>query len=98
MRFPNGPWLQPLAQKFRRQNVGHFLDLVAAARMALHVNAQRAEFFDPAPYGGAGHADFARDLRAADDDHGVVGKQRQQRVNAAVGRARQGGLRHGHSE
>ena len=88
---------QPFAEKLRRQHIGHFLDLVAAARMALYLDAERAEFFDPAPYGEAGDADFAGDLRPADHDHGVVGKQRQERVNAAVGRARlEGGLRHGH--
>ena len=42
--------VQPLAQHFRRENVGHPLDLIAGARMALHADAQGAQFFDPAPH------------------------------------------------
>ena len=86
--FSERPRMQPPVQQLRRENIGHFFDLIAGARMALHADAQRAQFFNPAPHGAARHADFAGDFRAADDDHRVVGEQRQQRVNAAIGRAR----------
>ena len=69
----------------RRENVGHAFDLIAGARMALHADAQRAQRFDPAPDRRARHADFVRDLCAADHDHRVFGEQREQRVDAPVG-------------
>ena len=42
----------------------------------------------------AGDADFAGDFRAADDDHRVVGEQREERIDAAIGRARKSCVRH----
>ena len=41
---------QPLAQNFRRENVRDSFDLIAGAGMALHADAQGAQFFDPAPH------------------------------------------------
>ena len=96
--LPERPRMQPPVQQLRRENVRHFFDLIAGARMALHADAQRAQLFDPVPHGAARHADFAGDFRAADDDHRVVGEQREQRVDAAVGRARKSGVRHGSSD
>ena len=61
--FSEWPWRQPLAKNLRREDVGNFLDLIAAARMSLHANAQGAKFLDPAPHGGARHADFAGNFR-----------------------------------
>ncbi len=88
---------EPLAQNFRSENVRHFFDLIAVARVALHANAESSKSFDPTPHSRTGHAYFAGNFRAADDDHGVVGKQRQERVNPAIGRTRQGCLCFGHS-
>ena len=81
-------------QQFRREDVRHLFDLIPGARMALHSNAQRAQPLDPAPHSEARHACFPCDFRAADDDHAVVGKQRQQRVNAPIGRTRECAVRH----
>ncbi len=86
--------MQPPVQQFRCEDVGHLFDLIAGARMALHAHAQRAQLFDPAPHGEARYADFARDFRAADDNHRVVGKQREQRVDAPIGRSRKSCVRH----
>ena len=61
--------------------------------MALHPHAERAQFFDPAPDLLPRDADFFGDFRAADDDGRVFGEQRQQRVNAPVGGAREIAIR-----
>ncbi len=71
---------------------GRALDVIAGVRVALNAHAELAQFFDPAPDLLARNADFLGDFRAADDDGGVFGEQREQRVNAPVGYARQ--IRH----
>src|SRR4029077_20746635 len=79
--FSEGAGMESLVQNLRREDVGTPLDLIAGARMALHANAERAQFFDPIPYSAARHANFAGDFGAANDDHGVVGEQREERVD-----------------
>ncbi len=81
--------IETVAQKLRDENVRHALDVVAGARMSLQLHAERAQFFDPAPDLLPRYADFFGDFRAADDDGGVFGEQREERVNAAVGGARE---------
>src|SRR6266481_7338221 len=90
--------MQTLAKELRHEHVRHLLDLIPVPGMPFHANAQAAKFFDPAPHGEARHADFSRDLRSADHNQGVVGEQRQERVDAAVGRSSWSRLRHNGSE
>jgi hypothetical protein len=66
--------------------------VIAGVRVALHAHAQLAHFLNPAPDLLAGDADFLGDFRAADDDGRIFGEQREQRVDAPVGDARQ--IRH----
>src|ERR1700676_3201566 len=76
--------VQTFTKKLRYEHVWNLLDLVPAARMPFHANAQRPKFFDPPPDGRACHTDFASDFRPADHDHGVIGKHREERVDATV--------------
>ena len=81
--------VESMAQHLRSENVRHALDVVAGARVAFDPHAEGAQFFDPAPDLLARDADFLGDFGAADDDGRVFGEQRQQRVNAPVGGARE---------
>src|SRR5260221_12222274 len=78
--------VQTSAKKLRHEHIRNLLDLIAGARMPFDANAQIAEFFDPAPDGRACHADFASNFRPADHDHRVVGKHREERVDATISR------------
>src|ERR1700682_5992468 len=86
--------VQSFVEKLRYKHVSYLLNLVAAPGNSFHANAQGTKFFNPTPNSRAGNADFARDLRSADHNHRVVGKQRQQRVDATVSRPTQICLRH----
>src|SRR6202011_2791489 len=67
--------VQSFTEKLGHKHVRHLLDLIPATRMSFHTHAQSAKFFDPSPHSGSSHANFARDLRSANYDHSVVGKQ-----------------------
>src|ERR1700683_2800049 len=57
--------------------------------MTLHANSQFAHFLYPAPRLLPRHADLFGDLFAADDDCRILRQQRQQGIDAPVGRSRQ---------
>src|SRR6185437_9576497 len=83
--------MQPAAEHLWDENIGHALDVVAGARMALHSNTKRAELLNPSPYLLPRDADFFCDLRAADHDGGVFRQESEQRVDATVRGAGQDG-------
>jgi hypothetical protein len=62
--------------------------------MALYPDAQRAQLFNPSPDGEARYTNFPGNFRAADNDYGVVCKQREQRVNSPIRRPGKSCLRH----
>ena len=76
--------VESMAQQLRNQNVGRALDVVAGAGVSLNAYAQLAQRLNPAPHLLPRHANFFGDLRAADDDGRILGKERQQPVNAPV--------------
>src|SRR6202040_1445540 len=78
------------AEELRREDIGNALNMVAGGGMSFHADAQSAQVFDPAPELLAGDADLLGDLRAADDDGGIFGKEGEQRVDATVGGAGKG--------
>ena len=77
--------VEAVAQELRNENVRRALDVVTSVRMTFEFYAQRAQFFDPAPDLLPRYADFFGDFCAADDDGGIFGEQRQERINAPVG-------------
>ena len=88
-----------VAEKLRRQNVGHALDVIAGGGVSLDANAEGAQLFDPAPDLLAGDANLPGDFCAADNDGRIFGEERQQGVDTAVGGAGKGGhARGGHWE
>jgi hypothetical protein len=88
------PRMQPPVQQLRRQNIGHLFDLIPGPRMPFHADAEGAQLFDPVPHSPTRHADLSSDFCPADNNHGVVGKQRKQRVDAAISRLRKSRVRH----
>lgn len=78
-----------MAEKLGGEDVWNALDVVSGAGMPFYAYAQTAHFLDPAPNLLACNADFLGDFLSADDDGGVLGKEREQRVDAPVGCARQ---------
>jgi hypothetical protein len=80
---------QAVAEKLWGENVGDAFDVIAGASMAFHADSQSAHFLDPAPNLLSIYADFFGDFFSADDDGGILGEECEQRVDAAVGCARQ---------
>ena len=76
-------------QELRNQDVRNSFEVVARPRVTFHPDAELAQRLHPAPYLLPRLSDFLRDFRAADHNRRVLDEQRQQRVNAPVGGARQ---------
>jgi hypothetical protein len=55
--------------------------------MAFYLDAEFAQLGDPSPNRGACDANFFGDFLAADDEHGAIGKQGEERVELAIGGA-----------
>src|ERR1700751_4785202 len=71
---------QLVAEKLWGEDIGNALDVIAGGGMSFHEDAESAQLFDPAPDLLARHADFLRDLSAADDDGGIFGEEGEQGV------------------
>ena len=79
---------QAVAEELRGQDVRDAFDVISGASVAFYAYSQPAHFLDPAPNLLARYTDFFGDFFSADDDGGILGEEREQRVDAAVGRAR----------
>ena len=62
--------------------------MIAGTGVAFYAHPQFAHFLDPAPNLLARYTDFLGDFFSADDDGGILGEEREQRVDAPVGCAR----------
>ena len=71
-------------KKLGGEDVRDALDVIARAGMAFDIDAGFAELLNPGPDGLALDADFFGDLRAADDDGGILGQKGEQGVNSAI--------------
>src|SRR5438132_1414312 len=73
---------QAALKHVRCQEVGDLFEEIACSRMALRAYAKFTQALHPAPHGRTRNTYLASNARAADDDCGVFGEQRNQRRDA----------------
>ena len=78
---------QAALEHVRCQEVRDLFKEIACSRMALRTYAKFTEALHPAPHGRTRYTYLASNARAADDDCGVFGEQRNQRRDAPVRRS-----------